>query len=170
MPDGRMARADLVTGIVLFVLSVAVIYGAWTMDRLEVRQIHPLSVPGILPGLLGLALAICSVMLVAKSLRPAPPLAGRSAVAGAEPDSGAFRRLAIAVVLCLVYALGLVGWAPFWLATAVFVAAFILAFEWAEANSPQARLRSLAWALAIGLATGWSVAYAFSELFLVRLP
>ncbi len=169
MPDGRMARADMATGLVLFVLSVALIYGAWTMDRLELRQIHPLSVPGLLPGLLGLALAVCSVLLIAQSLRPG----GRQPAAmeaDAPANPGAFRRLGVAVVLCLVYALGLVGWAPFWLATAIFVTAFILVFEWAESASAPEKLRSLAWALAIGMATGWSVAYAFSELFLVRLP
>ena len=171
MTDRGMARADLVTGAVLFVLAVAVIYGAWTMDRLELRQIHPLSVPGLLPGFLGIALAICSILLTVGAVQGSRPGAtrGESAVAEAR-DPSAFRRLMLAGGLCLVYALGLVGRIPFWLATSLFVAMFILAFEWDAAAQRRQRLASLAWALAIGLCTGASVAYAFSELFLVRLP
>jgi putative tricarboxylic transport membrane protein len=167
-----MARADLATGIVLFVLSVAVIYGAWTMDRLEIRQIHPSSVPGLTPGLLGIALAVCSVMLIAKALRRIRPPQSPSVRAAAEADAvpadpHAFARLIGATALCLVYALGLVGRMPFWLATATFVTVFIAAFEWDRGGS---RVASLAWALFLGVATGLAVSYVFSDLFLVRLP
>ena len=173
MADQRMARADLVTGAVLFVLSVAVFYGAWTMDRLEIRQIHPLSVPGLLPGLLAIALAVCSILLMVEALRArrkAASLPGAEPAEQPETDDAGLGRVLLAGALCLIYALGLVGRMPFWLATAIFVAAFVLIFEWREADSPHARLSSAAWALGIGLGTGLAVAYAFSELFLVRLP
>jgi putative tricarboxylic transport membrane protein len=165
-----MARADLVTGAVLFVLAVAVIYGAWTMDRLEPRQIHPASAPGLTPGLLGIALAVASLVLVAGALkrrRPAIPPPADADAAIQPPDSGALARLATAAALCLVYAIGLVGRMPFWLATSIFVTAFIAIFEWWE---PERRLRRLAWALFLGLATGLVVSYAFRDIFLVRLP
>lgn len=168
MADNRMARADLVTGLVLFALSVAVIYGAWTMGRLEIRQIHPLSAPGLTPGLLGLALALTSLLLIGKSVRnshaPAP-------TDGAEEgDPGAWFRLATAAVLCLVYALGLVGRVPFWLATTLFVAVSIAVFEWERGGTHGRRLVRLGWALFLGVATGVAVSYAFRDLFLVRLP
>ena len=174
MADQRMARADLITGALLFVLSVAIFYGAWTMDRLEVRQIHPLSVPGLLPGLLAAALAVCSIVLMLQALRSprssgAPELGvGQAVETGA--GEGSTRRVVLVGALCLIYALGLVGRMPFWLATAIFVAAFVLLFEWSEAASHRARLSSAAWAIGIGVCTGLGVAYAFSELFLVRLP
>ena len=171
MADHRASRADLVTGAVLFVLSVAIIYGSWTMDRLEIRRIHPLSVPGLLPGILGLVLATCSLVLIAQAIR-SRGAARRSvpgdAAGGDQPEPGALGRLTLAGVLCLAYPLGLVGRVPFWLATAAFVSAFILVFEWREARS--SRVSRIAWALGIGLCTGIGVAYAFSELFLVRLP
>jgi putative tricarboxylic transport membrane protein len=171
MADHRASRADLVTGALLFVLSVAIIYASWTMDRLEIRQIHPLSVPGLLPGILGLALAVCSLVLIAQAIRARGvadrPVSGNADVSE-QIDRGALGRLMLAGALCLAYALGLVGRVPFWLATAAFVTAFILIFEWREAASN--RLSSVAWALGIGLVTGIGVAYAFSELFLVRLP
>ncbi|HUG61230.1 MAG TPA: tripartite tricarboxylate transporter TctB family protein [Methylomirabilota bacterium] len=166
MTDRRAASADLATGVVLFALSVAMIYGSWTMGRLEIRQIHPLTAPGLLPGLLGIALGLCSLALIGQAVR------ARSRAIGAAGDvaAGSVRNLSIAAVLCLGYALGLVGRAPFWLATALFVFAFIFLFEWLDRGSSRQRLGILAWAMGIGLATGVIISYAFSELFLVRLP
>jgi putative tricarboxylic transport membrane protein len=169
-----MARADLATGVVLFALSVAVIYGAWTMDRLEIRPIHPSSVPGLTPGLLGLALAVCSILLIAKAVRASQAaVADRAARGGGEalpPDAGANIRTLGAAALCLVYALGLVGRMPYWLATAVFVTLFIIVFEWDRGGAPARRAVRIGWALALGIATGLAVSYVFSDLFLVRLP
>lgn len=172
MADRRASRADLVTGVLLFVLAVAIVYGSWTMDRLEIRRIHPLSVPGLLPGILGLALGACSLLLIAGAIGPRGTADRQVADAGETSASnhGAIGRLVLAGALCLAYALGLVGLVPFWLATTLFVTGFILAFEWNGTVSPPARLSGLAWALGIGLCTGLGVAYAFSELFLVRLP
>ena len=172
MTHRQMSRADLIAGVLFFVLAVATVYGSWTMDRLEVRQIFPLSAPGLLPGLLGLALALTSALLILKSLKK-EDAANSSAAPPPEPrteeDRRAPVRLALALALCFGYALGLVGLLPFWLATATFVAAFILVFEWTDADSPR-RLSTAAWAVGIGLVTGLSTAYAFSEIFLVRLP
>jgi hypothetical protein len=173
MADHRMARADLVTGAVLFALSVAVVTGAWTMDRLELRHIHPLSAPGLLPGLLGLALAVTSLMLISKAagaVRKPLPAAEPAAGEAEAPDPGARMRMFGAMALCLVYTLGLVGRMPFWLATAIFVTAFIIVFEWERVRTPARRAVGLGWALFLGIATGLSVSYVFSDLFLVRLP
>lgn len=175
MADRSMARADLATGAVLFVLSVAVIYGAWTMDRLEMRQIHPASAPGVLPGLLGIALAVTSIMLMVKAVRSTrapetePPQPAQ--IGEADPSNpGATGRLVGAAALCLVYALGLVGRMPFWLATTLFVTSFIAIFEWERGGGSRRRLVRLVWAVFLGLATGLVVSYGFRDLFLVRLP
>ena len=37
--------------------------GGYAMDRLEFRQIHPASIPGLLPMILGAALMVCAVLL-----------------------------------------------------------------------------------------------------------
>ena len=55
------ARADQVTALVFFVLGVAMAIGGYTMDRLEVRQIHPASIPGLVPMILGGLLALCAI-------------------------------------------------------------------------------------------------------------
>ena len=163
-PTGRgMARADLWTGVVLLALALATIAGAWTMDRLEVRRIHPLSVPGLVPGLLGVALAICAVVVIAGAGRRGlgNPLAGA--------ERGPAARLAACLALTLAYPLVLIGAMPFWLATALFVGAFVALFEW-EPRPPSGHARALAIAAVMGLVAGLATAYAFQELFLVRLP
>lgn len=165
MSNPRMARADLVTGAILFALSVAVVAGSWNMDRLEARRIHPLSAPGFTPGLLGLALAVASIILIVQAVRRGG--ARRLEGSGTGRMTADAYRLWGTLVLCLVYALGLIGRMPYWLATALFVASFVAIFEWNEGGTRWIRL---VWAIGIGLAVGLGVSYVFSELFLVRLP
>lgn len=167
MNDRSMGRADLVTGAVLFALSVAVVAGAWNMDRLEARRIHPLSAPGFTPGLLGLALGVASVLLIVQAVRRGGATGWSGAFDRESWFSPATLRLFGALALCLIYALGLIGRMPYWLATSLFVASFIAVFEWNEGGSRWVRL---AWAIGIGLGVGLFVSYVFSELFLVRLP
>ena len=164
MENGRMVRADLVTGAVLLALAVAMIVGAWNMDRLEIRRIHPLSAPGLTPGLLGIALGVASLILIAQSVRSGGLAGWRD---WERRPLQPVIRLAVAFTLCLGYALGLVGRMPFWLATALFVTTFIVAFEWADDGN---RVVRIAWATAIGIAAGLGISYVFSDLFLVRLP
>ena len=158
-----MARADLWTGAVLLALALATIVGAWTMDRLEVRRIHPLSVPGLVPGLLGVALAVCAVVLIVGAARKGGP----SPFAGVE--RGAMARLLACLGLTLAYPLVLVGTLAFWLATALFVSAFVALFEW-RARPPSGHVWALGIAAVMGLIAGPLTAYVFQELFLVRLP
>ena len=44
-----MAMADRLTAGLLFLLGLALLVGGYTMDRLEIRQIHPASIPGLVP-------------------------------------------------------------------------------------------------------------------------
>jgi hypothetical protein len=163
----RRNAADLVSGAVFVVLGLALLYASWTMPRLENRGVHPLTVPGLVPGLLAVALVVCGAMLAASAWRTGRGgLAGLAALA-ASPQAG---RVATALALVLVYTLILVGWLPFWLATALFVFAFIVAFELLLAPPPPRPARTLAWAAAIAVATGAVVVLVFERGFLVRLP
>ena len=79
--------------------------------------------------------------------------------------------MATAFALVLVYTLVLVGWLPFWLATALFVFAFIAAFELAARRlRRRGPRRTLAWAAAVALVAGVAVVLVFERGFLVRLP
>jgi hypothetical protein len=57
---------------------------------------------------------------------------------------------------------------PFWLASALFVFAFTVVFEWDA--GPAGRARRIVEAAAIGLGTGLAVTMIFEKLFLLRLP
>jgi len=165
---GRGNAADLVSGVVFVLLGLAVLYGAWTMPRLENRGVHPLTAPGLVPGLLAVALVACGAMLAAGARRGnlRAGLAGLAAL-GLGPQAG---RVATALALVLVYTLILVGWLPFWLATALFVFAFIVAFEVLLAPPPPSLARTLAWAAGIALGAGVGAVLVFERGFLVRLP
>ena len=163
-----MIKADLLASLFFIVLSAATLYGSWTMDRLANRRINPMTVPGLVPGMLSVALLVCGIILAVRSLRtPAP--GGWSAL-GASIVSSAAQRAGIVMVLALIYTLGLVGLVPFWLATGLFVFAFILVFEVWLAEPRRTLRQSLPWALILAVATAAIVTIVFERAFLVRLP
>ncbi|WP_274423342.1 tripartite tricarboxylate transporter TctB family protein [Chelativorans sp. YIM 93263] len=165
----RMNRADLATGCVLTILGLAIVYFSWSMPRLEVRGIHPATVPGLVPGLLGLALAICGAVLGIKAWRE-----GRQEEGWRDFlhifYTAEIGRVLVAAGLALVYSLVLVGLMPFWLATTVFLFFFILAFETWLSSAPKPLLRSAFWALVQAVIVGIVVTLVFEYGFLVRLP
>jgi hypothetical protein len=163
-----MVKADLLAGLFFIVLGVAILYGSWTMDRLEVRRIHPLTVPGLVPGLLSLALCICGLVLAFRSLRTRAE-GGWQQLSGALVSGAAGRALAV-MLLALIYTLGLIGTLPFWAATGLFVFAFILCFECWLAEPRRPLRTSLPWALGLAITTAAVVTLVFERAFLVRLP
>lgn len=167
--DAHMVRADLLAAIAFVVLGGTVVWLSWEMPRLATRGIHPATAPGLVPGMLGIALTVCGVILGARSLRVAKDGAGWSAFAGlfTTPEAG---RVATAMALALVYAVGLVGWMPFWAATAVFVIAFIIVFEHGFAASPHPLWRTILTAVVQGVIVAIAVTLVFERGFLVRLP
>lgn len=158
------ARADLFTSVLFLALGLAMLYGGYTMDRLTIRQIHPMSFPGLVPMALGAALAVCALVL----MRGAVTAGGLKASFDFGHSKG-LARLVAALCLCLAYPLVLIGLMPFWLATALFVTAFIALFEWTGRTVARHAI-ALATALVQGALVGFITAYVFSELFLVRLP
>jgi hypothetical protein len=163
-----MARADFVTGLVLVALGLAVVVESLRMPRFEALQINPYTVPGLVPGVLGLVILILGGVLAARAARAGGwRLGGGSAWWRREGGVG---RLVPSLALCLGYAALLVGRLPFWLATWLFVSSFITLFEWPLAGSRRERGVRLAFALAFGLVVAVVVAYVFERVFLVRLP
>lgn len=155
------ARADRLAALVLFVLGLAMLVGGYTMDRLEMRQIHPASIPGLVPMILGGVLAFCAVLLFAG--------AGDDQAAEA-PEMVSWPNLGVALGLALVYAVVLVGRLPFFWATAIFIAAFAGYFYWQEAADRRGRIRAAVVAVVLGLVASGAIAGLFRYGFLVRLP
>jgi hypothetical protein len=164
-------RSDLKDAIGWIVFGLAALAGSLTMDRLEKQNIDPVTAPGLLPGLLGIAMILLGGVLAVRSLRrgalsqPTPP-------AGAD-DREQGRRVWIAIALCAGYAIVLVGHGiPFWLASTIYVTASVLVFRRLSRDPAERRLGARAWiqSLVIGAASSIVTWAVFEKLFLVRLP
>jgi len=173
MTDSELAppRADLKDAIGWIVFGIAVLVGSLTMDRLEAQNINPVTVPGLLPGLLGIAMILLGAVLGVRSLR-------RHALAQALPPATADeresnRRVWIAIALCVGYGVVLVGHGiPFWIASTIYVTASILVFRRLGQDPAERRLDLRAWAQAvvIGVLSSVITWLVFEKVFLVRLP
>jgi putative tricarboxylic transport membrane protein len=172
MPTRPFARADLITGVVLVAFGLAALAESYGMPRLQERSINPWTIPGLVPGLLGIIIAILGAVLALRSVF-AGALRPRHVVLTEEEalEARAARsRLILCSVLCFLYAAVLVGRTPFWFATFVFVFAFVAAFEWQKADPTPARLRKIGMAAVIAVFAAFVIPYTFETLFLVRLP
>jgi hypothetical protein len=167
MEQRPSAFADLLWSLGWIVLGAAIVYGSWTMDRLEYMHINPYTAPGLVPGVLGGSLIAMGSLLMLRSLR-----AGALQLAGGVPQPQVdLKRLGTAFFLCVGYAAGLVGRGlPFWAATALFVTTTILVFQWPERRQQGQLAKGAVIALACGVGTAVAVTVIFQEIFLVRLP
>jgi hypothetical protein len=161
------ARADLIGGAVWIALGGAIAVLSWNMDRMQQLAINPYTVPGLVPGLLGVGLVVLGAMLGLRAIR-AGALAALRAPVAIEPVM--LRRLLLTGAICIFYVVLLLGRLPFWLATALFVFAFIAAFDFAERRARGALWRGAVVALVAAVLTGVIVGFVFEDLFLVRLP
>jgi len=169
--DGAPPRSDFKDAVGWTALGLAVLAGSITMDRLEQQNINPVTVPGLLPGLLGLAMVLLGAVLGLRSWR-------RGALHAAPAPATAHtreerKRVWIAVALCVGYGVVLVGHGiPFWLASTVYVTATILVFRRMSPDPAERSLGARAWlqALAIGAIASVTTWLVFEQLFLVRLP
>lgn len=160
-----MIRADFYTSIVLMLLGLATAVESWRMPRYGDVGSDIWSAPGIVPGLLGVALILMAFVLFMRTL---PAI---RAGAESEPgEPGAVRRVVTVLVLCIVYAGILVSRVPFWLASFLFVFAFIATFELTDADARSRWMRHVAFALVIAALTSAVVSYIFQNVFFVRLP
>ena len=163
-------RSDLRQALGWIALGIATIVGSLRMDRLEKQDINPYTVPGLLPGFLGGAIVLFGLLLAYRSWRRLTASPQLRSARAASPRAESLR-IATVLALCIGFAAGLVGHAlAFWLATAVFVTVSIAVLQFAERSARNQRLRGLALALTVGLATGLTITFVFQELFLVHLP
>jgi hypothetical protein len=169
-PDTPVSpRADLWSALAWAAFGGAVAVGGWRMDRLENLHINKYEVPGLVPGLLGLAMFVLALGLAARAVRR-----GAFRPEGAPAPVPRAQRLYLAQVLgaMLLYALVLVGHGlPFWLATLLFVAGFIFFFDRErQASIGRGTGRQALLALVYGACTSAVVTLVFQEVFYVRLP
>ena len=161
------ARSDLPEGIAWMALGTAALIGALGMDRLEAQGVSPSTAPGLLPGLLGIALLLFGGLLTLRGIR------NRSTAVASPRPGGQWKRLALVLALCLVFDVGLVGSGlPFWVAASLFMTVTILVLQQPEraAAGQRPSIRHIGVAALIGLGTALGATFVFQDLFLVRLP
>jgi len=160
---GNTARSDLKGGAGWAGFGLLIVAESLRMDRFTAMGAELYTMPGFVPGMIGSVLVLLGVILMLRGWR-------RQGTAAVAPDGPApmvlNRRVMATLVLSLVYAAGLIGRAPFWLATALFVAAFV----WCFAPPEQAHARRLLAAVLAGVLTALVVTLVFQYVFLVRLP
>jgi len=160
---GTTARSDLRGGAAWLGFGLLILIGSWRMERFESMGAQLYAMPGFVPALLGGTLVLLGLVLMLRGwtrrrheARPAADHAG-PLING---------RIAATLALTLLYAAVLIGRLPFWLATALFVAAFVALY----APPEQPRARRLIVALLAGAITSAVVTWVFQSVFLVRLP
>jgi hypothetical protein len=163
-------RSDFIGALAWIVFGVAVTVGSWNMDRLEKQDINPYTVPGLVPGLLGVAVVFFGLLMLARAWRQgALTPAGRGGEERIHPAQG--KRFAIVLALCLILDVVLLGHGlPFWAAAALYVTATIAILQYPERKANGQVARGLMVAAATGIAAGVIITLVFQEFFLVRLP
>jgi hypothetical protein len=164
-------RSDFTAALGWMALGAAILIGSWTMDRLKNQDVNPYTVPGLLPGLLGIAMIVLGGGLLFRSWR-------RGALARADsPDPSraaiSLRQLWLAIGLCVIFDVVMIGHGlPFWLAAAIFVSIAIVTLQRGQRSAAGRRLtlRDAISAVAIGLGAGLGTTLVFQNIFLVRLP
>lgn len=153
------------------VLGVAIAVGGWRMDRLERMNIEPWSAPGLLPGVLGVLIALFGALLAWRERHPQPTEGG----APPTPDDGAghggLGRAAAVLVLAVGWTLAALGRGlPFLATSSVLVAAWIALLRWDEWRASGTLVRGLGKAVTIAVLACTAIALLFEDVFLVRLP
>ena len=169
-PDREASpRTDLLSALVWIAFGAFVAVMAWRMDRLENLHINRYEVPGLVPGILGTAIVLLGVVLALRSIRRGA-LRPEGAPLPAVP--GERRYIAVVLGAMVAYAVVLVGRGiPFWLATLLFVAAFIFFFDRGRQHAlGRGTGKQALLALVYGAATSAVVTLVFQEIFYVRLP
>jgi uncharacterized membrane protein YhaH (DUF805 family) len=163
---GKTARSDLWGGAGWVGLGLLIVVGSLRMERYESMGAQLYTMPGFVPGMIGGLVAALGLVLM---LRGWLRRAAEATAAQAEPEPVEpllNRRIVITMVLSLLYAGLLIGRAPFWLVTALFVAAFVATFT----PEDRSRTRRAVVAVLTGVLTSAIVTVVFEQIFLVRLP
>ena len=171
VPARLRPKTDLFVGIGLVIFGAIAAFESWRMPRFGHLGAELYEAPGLVPGLLGLIIAVFGLLILVRALSEG---AIRGFKTGAKLldmlRSIETRRLVLLIVITLGYAWGLVGRMPFGLATFFFMMAFILLFDWRDAAARAARRRLLVTATIQAVITAFAVVHVFQEVFRVRLP
>ena len=170
MKPENMPQADFVTSLLLMAFGIWIIVHSWQMPRFEALGADPFSVPGIVPGLLGLIIFALALVVFVRALRQKGYRLqiGIAAISTLwrEPS---MRRMWLTIAICIGYGIGLVGKLNYYLATFVFVLLFLILFQYRRSDSGIQTKLVFGAVVQAGLTAG-VVGAVFRYLFLVDLP
>lgn len=171
MQEKNMPKADFVTSIFFVAFGIAVLILSMQMPTFEDQEVNPYSVPGIVPGFLGAIVAFLGVVLFIRSIiRGGHRLDINRQTIGNFFKSEETRRFSLTIVISVIYALVLVGRVAYPVATALYVVAFVLTFEYQWKKPFATQIKTVLIALLVGVLTSGAVTGVFRYLFLVNLP
>ena len=170
MKPENMAKADFVVSLILMAFGSGIVAHAFQMPRFQNLGANPFSVPGIVPGILGAIIFVLSAVVFFRSLRRHGYRLERKKTPHGfmvDPD---MRRMLLTAALCILYGIGLVGRTNYYLATFLFVLAFLVLFQYRVAAKNSGRMRLLLASLVQAVLTAAAIGAVFRYLFLVELP
>ena len=171
MEDQNMPKADVFASIALVCFGVWIIVQSIKMPRYQEFGANPFSVPGIVPGILGTIITALSALVFIRAIQNGGYRLklSRTVILNTVRDES-FKRMMITCLVCAVYGLLMIGRISYYLATFLYVFAFLIIFQYrlSENIAVQRNLifRSLVQALLVSAAVG----SVFRYLFLVDLP
>lgn len=171
MKESTMPRADFITSIILIVFGIAAFILSVQMPRFEEHGVNPYSVPGIVPGFLGVLIGFLGVVLLIRSIvRKGYKLEITGQTVKTFFTSESSKRFALTILISVIYALVLLGRTFYSIATLLYVFAFIFVFEyeWKKPFIQQWKRVLIAVIIAVLVSAG--VTAVFQYLFLVNLP
>jgi putative tricarboxylic transport membrane protein len=171
MKEQNMPRADFVMSLFLLAFGIAATVLSAMMPRMESQHINPYSVPGLVPGFLGIVIVLLGSVMLIRSISRGGFRLGLAGSAFqrffAEQET---RRILLTIVLGAGYGLILLGRMHFILSTGIFVFAFVFLFEIKKGESLIAQWKTVFWGAILAIVTSVSVYAVFTYLFLVNLP
>lgn len=171
MKEENMPKADFLASILLFIFGIAVLIASIKMPRFEAQGANPYSVPGIVPGFLGVAVTFLSLILFIRSvIHRGYKLGLTKEVIRDFFKSDSTKRFILSLTLCVIYAVFLLGRIPYHIATSLFVLVFIIAFEFQFKESLNSQRKTIIFSLVEALLVSAGVTSLFRYLFLVKLP
>ena len=184
MQSTKLLSADRIGGLIWVAFGIAVVYGAWAMDRLQSLGIPPATAPGVVPGLLGIAFIIFGSILLVRHESgsgdaPEPATAASTEatasadamVPAAHAEEFDWKRVALSWLLCVTYGGVLLGSGlHYWALTASFLFLHILLLDETDRVPASPTVRRLVIAAVVAPAVTTVVMLTFERIFLVRLP
>ena len=171
MEDRNMPKADFVASIILMAFGIWIVVHSIDMPRFKEFGANPFSVPGIVPGLLGTIITALSLLVFIRALRrKGYKLYVSGHVLKSAMQDASFKRMIITCSVCVLYGLGMVGTLSYYLATFIYVFAFLIIFQYRLSVTTNNQKKMVGWSFVQAMLIAGTIGVVFRYLFLVDLP